>query len=321
MATREAEVEGPPTDPGAGPPQERSDAPSWSDRLLPRTALGMSVLLLCAAFGAAFSGAILYAYYEYRLDTATENVDQYVGDFSKEVSRARKLIEKEREDAKTQIRNELEPLQQFAPGGETIKNLLDKTAPSVWFVETLDESGAPSVGSAFVAFSDDDQTFLLTSFTTVRAATQDPAPEITVVKGEERLGATLWTWEEGRDLALLVIDKGGTPRLEWSGLDDLGTGDRVFVVSGLGASGGAVSQGLVADVSANGVQHDAPVGVAFQGGPVVNSTGEVIAVASRHYSPLNFDPEAVFFGVPIQASCEAIVDCPDGQATAPGQQR
>ena len=321
MATREAEVDGPSTDPGADPPSERPDAPRWSERLLPRTALGMSVLLLCAAFGAAFSGAILYAYYEYRLDTATENVDRYVGDFSKEVDKARKLIQKEREDAKNQIRDELEPLQQFAPGGETITNLRDKTSPSVWFVETLDETGAPSVGSAFVAFSDDDESYLLTSFTTVRAATQDPGPEITVVKGDERLPATLWTWEEGRDLALLVIERGGTPRLEWSGLDGVAAGDRVFIVSGLGAAGGAVSQGLVADVSGNGVQHDAPVGVAFQGGPVVNSNGEVIAIASRHYSPLNFDPEAVFFAIPVQASCEAILDCPDGEATGVGQQR
>ena len=321
MATREAEVGGPPTDPGADPPSERPDAPRWSERLLPRTALGMSVLLLCAAFGAAFSGAILYAYYEYRLDTATENVDRYVSDFSKEVGKARKLIQKEREDAKNQIRDELEPLQQFAPGGETITNLRDKTSPSVWFVETLDETGAPSVGSAFVAFSDDDESYLLTSFTTVRAATQDPGPEITVVKGDERLPATLWTWEEGRDLALLVVERGGTPRLEWSGLDGVATGDRVFVVSGLGAAGGAVSQGLVADVSGNGVQHDAPVGVAFQGGPVVNGNGEVIAIASRHYSPLNFDPEAVFFAIPVQAACEAILDCPDGEATGAGQQR
>jgi S1-C subfamily serine protease len=281
----------------------------------------MSVLLLCAAFGAAFSGAILYAYYEYRLDTATENVDSYVADFSKEVENARKLIEKEREEAKNQIRDELEPLQQFAPGGETIKNLLEKTAPSVWFVETLDEAGAPSVGSAFVAFSDDERSYLLTSFTTVRAGTQEPAPEITVVKGGERLPATLWTWEEGRDLALLVVDKGGTPRLEWTGLDGLSVGDRIFVVSGLGTAGGAMSQGLVADVSAGGVQHDAPVGVAYQGGPVVNNNGEVVAIASRHYSPLNFDPEAVFFGLPVQAACEELLDCPDGEVTGVGQQR
>ena len=35
----------------------------WRERLLPKSALGMSAMLLFAALGAAFSGAILYAYY------------------------------------------------------------------------------------------------------------------------------------------------------------------------------------------------------------------------------------------------------------------
>jgi S1-C subfamily serine protease len=86
----------------------------------------------------------------------------------------------------------------------------------------------------------------------------------------------------------------------------------VFVISGLGATGGAISQGFIADLSATGLQHDAPVGAAFQGGPLVNSKGEVLAVASRSYSPLNFDPGAVFFGVPIRNSCAKVLRCPDG---------
>ena len=59
-----------------------------------------------------------------------------------------------------------------------------------------------------------------------------------------------------------------------------------------------MSQGFIAGVSSEGIQHDAPVGAAFQGGPLVNSAGEVLGVASRAYAPLGFAPEAVFFGVP-----------------------
>jgi S1-C subfamily serine protease len=89
-------------------------------------------------------------------------------------------------------------------------------------------------------------------------------------------------------------------------------GDRVFVVSGLGGGGGAVSQGFIAGVSSQGIQHDAPVGAAFQGGPLVNSSGEVLAIASRAYAPLGFAPQAVFFGVPIRGACESLVSCPEG---------
>jgi hypothetical protein len=56
------------------------------------------------------------------------------------------------------------------------------------------------------------------------------------------------------------------------------------------------------------------VGAAFQGGPLLSSAGEVIAVASRAYSPLGFPPEAVFFGVPIRNACAEVIRCPEGDA-------
>ena len=133
-----------------------------------------------------------------------------------------------------------------------------------------------------MVFSDAGQSFLLTSYNTIRAATREPAPEIKVRKGDEELVATLNGWDSNNDLALLVIDKPNLKRLEWAeGSPPAVVGDRVFVVSGLGAAGGAISQGFVADVSGNGIQHDSPVGAAFQGGPLINSQGRVLGVASR----------------------------------------
>ena len=89
------------------------------------------------------------------------------------------------------------------------------------------------------------------------------------------------------------------------------TGDRVFALSGLGASGGAVSQGFVADVSSAGIQHDAAIGPSFQGGPIVNSKGEVVGVASRTYTGnLGFVTDDVYFAVPIRAACDKVLRCP-----------
>ena len=69
-------------------------------------------------------------------------------------------------------------------------------------------------------------------------------------------------------------------------------GDRLFAVSGLGSLGGSAVQGVVTDVSADGVEHTAPVGQAYQGGPLVNSDGLVVAISSRSYQPLNFASDA-----------------------------
>jgi S1-C subfamily serine protease len=297
-------------DPGAASPKSR-DLRSR----LPKTALGMAMLLFCMSIGSAFSGAILYAYYEYRLGKTDDRVDAFEVGFGSAVEDALDKIGEERDDAIGQVQLQLDDLQRFAASGETLSGLLEKVKPSVWFVQTLDESGGPSVGSAFVVFSDNEQSFLLTSFTTVRAATAKPAPNITLRKDQEELQGTLAAWDPPNDLALISVDKPSLPSLKWAPTDPpVGIGDRVFVVSGLGAAGGSISQGFVAGVSAEGVQHDAPVGAAFQGGPLLNSDGEVVGAASRAYAPLGFAPEAVFFGVPIRNACAKVIRCPDGSA-------
>ena len=309
------------TDAGAGAadgsPHESAPAPKpertgWR-RLLPTTALGLAFALFCASVASAFTGAVLYAFYEYRLGQTEDRVDEFEASFEGEVLAAIEAIGEERDDAVGQVQSQLDDLEKFAASGETLQGLLEKTSPAVWFVETRDEAGQPSVGSAFVVFADGDQSFLITSYNTVRANTQEPVPGIQVRKGDERFEANLIRWEPANDLALLSIPKPNLERLPWVPEDPAPqVGDRIFIVSGLGGGGGAVSQGFIAGVSSEGIQHDAPVGAAFQGGPLVNSAGEVVAVASRAYAPLGFSPEAVFFGVPIRNSCAGLIECPSG---------
>lgn len=299
----------------------RADAgpaePRWR-RIVPTTALGLAGAMLLASVASAFTGAVLYAFYEYRLGQTEDRVDAFEAGFEDEVEEAVARIGEERDAAVGEVQTQLDDLERFAASGETLQGVLEAAAPSVWFVVTRDEGGQPSVGSAFVVFADGEQSFLLTSYNAIRANTQEPVPGITVRKGDEELPATLTAWDPPNDLALLTIDRPNLPALPWAATDPPAqVGDRVFVVSGLGAAGGSISQGFVADVSASGVQHDAPVGAAFQGGPLLTSGGEVLAVASRAYSPLGFAPEAVFFGVPVRLACATVIRCPDGAAPAP----
>ncbi len=294
---------------------EDAARPSFWKRIVPTTALGLAATLFLASIASAFTGAVLYAFYEYRLEQTEDRVDAFEAGFEDEVSTAIDQIGTERDEAVGQVQQQLDELERFAASGETLQGLLEATAPSVWFVETLGEGGEPSVGSAFVVFADGAQSFLLTSFNAVRANTEEPVPGITLRKGDERLPATLTAWDPPNDLALLVVDRPSLPALTWAAIEPPSqVGDRVFVVSGLGASGGSISQGFIADVSANGIQHDSPVGAAFQGGPLLSSAGEVLAVASRAYSPLGFAPEAVFFAVPVRNACASVIRCPEDQS-------
>jgi S1-C subfamily serine protease len=292
------------------PAQERDDG-SWQARLLPRSILGITALILAMSLGAAFSGAIFYAYYEFRADRTDSKAEQFAATFKDELDKAVKIIQSERDAAKKSVREELKPLEQLAATGQTLERLRKDISPSVFFVSTLAEDGSPSVGSGFVVFSDAEQTFLLTSYTTVRAATQSPGPPIKVRQGNDEIDARIQSVDPDKDLALLSIGRGNIKRLPWAdGNPIIGIGDRVFAVSGLGLGGGAVSQGLVGDVSSVGIQHDAPVGPQLQGAPLVNSNGEVVGIASRAYAPLGFAPDAVWFAPFIKAACDKVLQCP-----------
>ena len=304
------------------PPDDGSPSPTlatWRERLIPRTVLGMATLILAFAIGAASSGVAFYSYYAFKKDDTAKTVDTFVAGFDDRFKTAIETIKAEQELARTEIQKELEPLKKIRAEGETLEGLLKKANEAVWFVRTLDEAGQPSVGSAFAVASDADETLLVASFASVRAATFSPGPQVVVRRGEEESRATVWTWHPERDLALLVLNKGNLPKLDFAPRDPpLKTGERVFAVSGLGGAGGSVTQGFVADVSANGIQNDAAVGTHFQGGPLVNSEGKVLGIASRAFAPLGFRTEGVFFSPLARMACERILKCPSGTPGAAG---
>jgi len=65
--------------------QWKKDSPEWRERLVPKTVLGISVIILAFAVGSSFSGVALYAYYQNRLDQDTK----FNNDFAQEGRRRR----------------------------------------------------------------------------------------------------------------------------------------------------------------------------------------------------------------------------------------
>ncbi len=311
LATRRAKQE-----------QWKQPSPVWRERLVPKTVLGISAIILAFAVGSAFSGVVLYAYYQNRLDEDAKFNKDFAAQFGEQFDNAKKTIEADTTNARSSIQTELEPLRRLAASGETLTNLQKIVGPSTFFVQTQDEAGAASVGSAFVVTSDSKQSYLLASYTTVKASTRAPGPGITVRQSGAQLKATLWTWDESKDLALLIIDKPSVPKLAFApSSPPLKLGERVFAINGLGGTGPAITQGFVSDISAAGIMHDAAVGQGFQGGPLINSDGKVLAVASRTYAPLGYQSDGVSFAIPSRTACEKVLKCPNGDpgGATPGQ--
>lgn len=286
-------------------------APSFWRRILPKSILGLASLLFFMSISAAFSGAALFAYYRFELDETRQRVVEVESSIADQVEAGQQIIDADTEEATAEINALLDELEQFAATGQTLDELLATVGESVFVVNTLDENGQASVGTAFVLFSDSERSFLLTSFTTVRAATADPGPAVTVRGATGELGVQLTAWDPARDLALLVAeDAPNLPPIEVADPSAVATGDRAFAVTGLGSDGSSIAQGTVIDVAANAITHDVPVGPQFQGGPMLDASGRLIAISSRAYAPLGFPPDSIFFGVPVREACAEVVQCP-----------
>lgn len=296
--------------------ESSENAPSTSvasfwNRILPTTILGLASLLFFMSIAAAFSGAALFAYYRFELDETRQRVVEVESKIADQVESGKQIIEADTETAKGEIEALLDELEQFAASGQTLDELLDGVRDSVYLVSTLDENGQPSVGTAFVLFSDSERSFLVTSYTTVRAATAAPGPALSVRRGADEIGVQLNSWDPGRDLALLVAeDAPNLPPIEIADPSSVTAGDRAFAVAGLGSSGASIVQGTIIDVAANAISNDVPVGPQFQGGPMLNSSGQLIAISSRAFAPLGFPADSVFFGVPVREACAKVVQCP-----------
>ena len=271
-------------------------------------------MLLFAMMGAAFggSGAFFWAHF----NTEISELREQTTDFDKRSQEARAEIDAMRNQAVTDINNQLKPIAPFLAEANTVKQA-QTLSPYVWFVATLDENGNPSVGSAFSVQTDDTTTLMITSYETVKAGSVNPAPAIGVRKGQEEIPAVLVGFDPDRDLALIEVQRANMPVLEWASDADqeAALGLRVFPVSGLGGTGASLTSGIIMDQSVAGILHTAPVGAFMQGGPIVTADYKVIGVASLAYRPLGFDPGEIHYSVQINNVCVVLMECGGGART------
>src|SRR5436190_24073719 len=99
----------PPVDDGVVDAPAAPLLPRWRERIVPKSVIGMTMIILAGAIGAAFSGVVLYSYYEYRLNKTETKVADFINGFQATRKEALDAIATKREDAKADIDKELEP--------------------------------------------------------------------------------------------------------------------------------------------------------------------------------------------------------------------
>ncbi len=279
-------------------------------RILPRTVIGISTMLMMLGVGAAFSGAAFYAYYDSRLADNEQAVARFVDGFDQQFSDATGAIDRLRTETITDIRAEMAPFGDYVTEANAVIGLPEAVGSSVWLLETLDEDGEVAVGAAFAVIGHEGGTALLTSYSLVESSVVEPSPGIDLIKDSRRIPAQLWSWDVENDVALLVVDEVIAPLVIAGDADQVNAvGTRLFAMSGVGGSGAAASPGVLIDHSSIGLQHTAPVGTLFRGGPLVTSEGKMVGLASLDFEPLGVDGGDVRHAPDMRAVCLVVLEC------------
>lgn len=183
-------------------------------------------------------------------------------------------------------------------------SIASAVGPSVVTVET-----DLALGSAWVAHSDRSGSDLVTNFHVVAEAWNAGRETVTVRRGDMTTPGTIVRVDRGDDLAIVHVSD------RWAALVAAAQRPKVgatvmAVGSPLGLSG-TVTIGIVSGYrsleGSDYVQFSAPISPGNSGGPVVDSGGRVVAVASAKI--VGDGVEALSLAIPVQTVCLSLVTC------------
>jgi hypothetical protein len=290
----------------------RASGVGW--RVLPRSLLGIAVTLAALGIGAGISGAILFAYYDSRVAENTAQLEVFNTNLDSRVNDALGILDEVTATAYSQLDAALGPYRNLLQNAEGVSAIGAAVQGSIAVVETRDPDGGEAIGTATAVTRTGDITVLITSLSLVRASTTEPGPGIALVAGDQRWDATLFSWDDATDLAVLTA----TTTLEPVTLADTGTVGRltglpVYAVSGFQVT---VSPGTVLNVNSSGIRYLALLSRDFTGGPLVDGAGVVVGFVTPGYAPGGLDGD-LYWSPTLQQLCNGLLSCSDDGAVAP----
>ena len=167
-------------------------------------------------------------------------------------------------------------------------------------------SAAAVSGSGFILTSDG---YVLTNYHVIESAYQNKADITVMTHDGTKYTASVVGFEQENDVAVLKIDGENLPHVTIGDSDNMKVGDEVYAVGNpLGELDFSMTTGHVSALdrliatdnsseSINMFQFDAAVNSGNSGGPVYNTTGEVVGVVTAKYSDSGV--EGLSFAIPI----------------------
>ena len=194
--------------------------------------------------------------------------------------------------------------QNLSPEEQNNVNVYENVFPSIVVVDADIPDGVSSGTGCIV----DSRGIILTSSHVIENA---KSIEITLYNGKKYKGKLIGITTGKSDLALIKIEANNSlPIIRLGDSTQIYVGQKVLAIGNPFGFNGTLTTGIVSriDYKLNKIQTNAAINPGSSGGPLLNSSGEVIGISQSIYNPDNNKSNiGIGFAVPINAARRFIV--------------
>lgn len=264
----------------------------------------LPMFLMAALLGATLAGALVILYYGQQVS----RLEAETSDARAQVLEAREEVLEAAEEARRAIEQQVEEVRQALADDPPVEG---PEEAGVYAMAAFHPNGERRVGSGFTVFSSNSETIAVTTYRLVATDDGYAVPTVDVLLPNRTVTARVHNYDRELDVATLVMTSGTVPVTDWRPPDeDLNRGDRLFLAGIAGPGAAAILPGAVGSVAPQAVVPSMPVNDFLAGGPLLDSVGRVVAIASLNYSPFGrAASEQLAYAVPIRAVCRELIEC------------
>lgn len=184
----------------------------------------------------------------------------------------------------------------FAPDEKVNINVYEKINPSIVAIDAEIEDGF-SAGTGCIVRSDG---IILTGSHVIEGS---DSIEVKTSDGKLYMAKVIALMGKGKDLALLKINTDKKlPVIQFGDSDEIKVGQKVLAIGNPFGFAGTLTQGIISriDKTKGRIQTNASINPGCSGGPLLNTSGEVIGISQSIYNPdNNISNIGIGFAIPV----------------------